>query len=64
MYLSQIEKDFELGLRHNPEHFYPKSFKIEYEGERLLLVGVAKRHIGKRFRIVAVLKPRARSENP
>lgn len=44
------------GLRHNPKDFYPNSFNVETEGRRLVVVGIAKRHIRKRFRIVAVIK--------
>lgn len=58
MRLYQILGDYRLAQRHNPKHFYPNSFDIEILENRLVLVGVVKRHVGKRFRIVGILKPR------
>lgn len=45
-----------IGYRHNPDHFYPNSFKVEVRGKRKLVVAKVKRHVGKRFRVVGVLK--------
>jgi hypothetical protein len=56
MHLSEIEKNYDIGFRHNPSHFYPNSFQVEHQERRLVLVAVVKRHIKKRYRIVGVLK--------
>lgn len=56
MHLSEIIKDYEVGYRHNPKHFYPNSFRIEQQERRLVLVAVVKKHIGKNFKIVGILK--------
>lgn len=58
MKLQEIERDYRVGFRHNPKHFYPNSFNVETEGRRLVLVAVVKRHLRKRIRIVGILKPR------
>lgn len=58
--LRDIEKEYRVGFRHNPNQFYPNSFRVEGSEKRLLLVAVVKRHVGKNFRIVGVLKPRRR----
>lgn len=58
MRLDQILRDYRPGYIHNPDEFYPNSFRVETEGRRLVLVAVVKRHIKKRYRIVAVLKPK------
>lgn len=58
MKLKDIQAKYKIGLRHNPDHFYPNTFEIETEGRRLILVAVAKKHIQKRLRIVGILKPR------
>lgn len=60
MRYDQATRGYKVGLIHDPGQFYPKSFEIEEDGRRLLLVAVVKRHIKKRFRVVAVLKPYAR----
>ncbi len=60
MKLSEIEEEYKVGYRHNPRHFYSNSFQVEEAGRRLLLVAVVKRHVGKNYRIVGVLKPRGR----
>ena len=56
MRLSEITKEYRVGYRHNPSHFYSNSFQIEFQDRRLVLVAVVKRHIGKRFRVVGILK--------
>ncbi len=56
MRYDQVLKSYRVGLRHNPKHFYANSFQIERQERRLVLVAVVKRHVGKRFRIVGVLK--------
>lgn len=58
MRLADLERDYHVGFRHNPKQFYPNSFRIEVEGRRLILIGAPKRHLHKRFRVVAILKPR------
>lgn len=58
MKLNQVLAKYEASYRHNPDQFYPDSFNVETEGKQLVLVGVAKRHIRKRFRVVAILRPR------
>lgn len=58
MYLHEVLREYRLAQRHNPGHFYPRSFNVEKIDNRLVLVGVTKRHIGKRFRVVGILKPR------
>lgn len=56
--LNRILQDYDIGFRHNPKQFYPNSFRVEMEERRLVLVAVAKKHLGKRFRIVGVVKER------
>lgn len=58
--LKDIEEEWELGYRHSPKHFYPNSFSLEGGPGRLYVVGITKRHIKKNYRIVAVVKRRAR----
>lgn len=61
MKLRDIENRYEeyrVALRHNPDDFYPNTFDVETEGQRLVLVAVAKKHIRKRYRIVGILKPK------
>lgn len=60
MRLKDVEIEYRVGYRHNPKQFYGNSFRVENEGRRLVLVGVVKRHVGKRYRIVGILKPRRR----
>lgn len=60
MRLHEVLRDYRLAQRHNPSHFYPNTFEIEIKDNRLILVAVVKRHVGKRFRIVGILKPRRR----
>lgn len=56
MNFKEIERDYVVGLRHNPDEFYPNSFRVEAEGRRLVVVGVVKRHIKKHYRIVGIIK--------
>lgn len=58
MHLAEIQAKYRLAKRHNPDDFYPNTFRVETEGSRLVLVGVVKRHLKKRYRIVGILKPR------
>lgn len=58
MRLDQVLKEYRLAPRHNPKHFYPNTFEVELVENRLVLVAVVKKHVGKRFRIVGILKPR------
>lgn len=58
MKLTEIEANYKVGYRHSPKHFLPGTFQVEREGKRLVLVAIVKRHVGKRFRIVGVLKVR------
>lgn len=58
MYVWQVLRDYRVAWRHNPRHFYPKSFRIEREGRRLVLTGTVKRRCGKGYRVVGILKPR------
>lgn len=58
MRFNEATKGFRVGLRHNPRHFQTNSFRVETEGNRLVLVAVVKRKMRKRFRIVGILKPR------
>lgn len=58
MKIQEIESEYRVGYVHNPKQFYPNSFKVEKVGKRLCVVAIVKRHVGKRFRIVGVLKPR------
>lgn len=58
MKLNEIQHHYKVGFRHNPKHFLPGTFEVEVVGKRLMLVAVVKRHIGKRLRIVGVLKVR------
>jgi hypothetical protein len=60
LHLSEITKQYEIGFRHSPSHFYPNSFEIERQERRLVLVAVVKRHVGKRFRVVGILKEKKR----
>lgn len=63
MRLAQALRGYRPGWRHNPDHFYPNSFEVGEEGGRLVLYGRAKRHIGKNFHIVAILKPLGTKHN-
>ena len=56
MRLEQIQKQYRVGFRHNPDHFKSNSFEVEVHQSRLVLVAVVKKKIGKRFRIVGILK--------
>ena len=56
MHLSEITRDYRVAFRHNPKHFYPGSFRIEAENRRLIVVAVVKRHVGKNYRVVGILK--------
>lgn len=58
MRLYEVLRDYRLAPRHNTKHFYPNSFNVEIQDRRLVLVGIVKRHIKKRYRIVGILKPR------
>lgn len=55
-HLSEILRHYEVGFRHSPKHFYPNSFQVEMEQRRLVLVARVKRHVGKNFRIVGVVR--------
>lgn len=58
MKLEDATDGYHVGYRHNPKQFYPNSFQVEYCDGKLVLVGRVKRHIGKKFRIVGILKRR------
>lgn len=45
-----------IGFRHNPDHFSPNTFRVERRNRRLVVVAKVKRHVGKNFTIVGVLK--------
>lgn len=58
MFLDQATRGYHVSYIHNPKHFQSNSFDIS-ETERpghIVLVGRVKRHVRKRFRIVAILK--------
>jgi hypothetical protein len=54
--------EYRAAYRHSPKQFYPSRFQIKFEGGRYVIVGVPKQHIGKRYRIVGVLKKRRRKK--
>ena len=56
MHLSEILRNYDVGFRHSPRHFYPNSFQVEQQERRLVLVAKVKRHMRKNYRIVGVLK--------
>lgn len=45
-----------IGYRHNPDHFYPNSFKVIRHDGRFAIRGKAMPHVGKNFKIVGILK--------
>ena len=55
VYLSQVQRNYDMGLIHNPNHFIPSSLYIEQEGGRIYLKG---RHFKKHFTKIAVLTPK------
>lgn len=56
MRLDQALRGYRPGWRHNPKHFYPNSFWIEEDEDRVYLCGITKRYLRKNFHIVAILK--------
>jgi hypothetical protein len=58
MKLNRLLQEYEVSFRHNPKQFYNGSFRVEMEEKRLIVVAVVKRHIGKNFRIVGIVKRR------
>lgn len=56
LHLTEILRRYEVGFRHNPKHFLPNSFVVEREERRLVLVARVKRHVGKNFRIVGIIR--------
>lgn len=56
MHLTEILRHYDVGFRHNPKQFYPNSFQVEQQQRRLVLVAVVKRHVGKNFRIVGIVR--------
>ena len=56
MNLKELMHHYDIGFRHNPKQFYGNSFQVERHEKQLVVVGVAKKHLKKRFRIVGVVK--------